>query len=256
MILIGKIFLFNLVIFSSFARVPDVSSRIYNATKEIDDITFSIRSESINELVKSKTANDEFKNLIVTTFKYKNSKEIEIKTNGSAAKSIRKKLRELFYNKAEVVWGTDLKEWIGGYEFIQEQNKWFIYSDESGVLDTTEIRIRFVSKSLQVIEKKPTGTLRTTYEFIITDWSKGLLVLDRITRKVYEGNQSIKVTNNIEYKKIDSIGWVPGVLRAKTIQEVNMGTINKVERSFNEVFFFENYKINQSAARNWFSRKK
>jgi hypothetical protein len=238
------------------ARVPDISSRIYSPLSSINDISFNVRAEHISELVNLKVLNSKENDIKISAYKLKNSKEIEVIGMKKAPKNVQLRIHELFINKAEIVWGTDLKDWIGSYKFIEEQNNWFIYEDDSGVLDTMQIKLKFRSQKLQVIEKRPTGTLRTTYSYVIKDWSKKLLVLDKITRKTYEGNQSIHTENSVEYKKLDSVGWVPSLLKTKTTQRVNIGTINKIVRNLDEVFYFEDYKINKNAAKVWFSSRK
>jgi len=119
-----------------------------------------------------------------------------------------------------------------------------------------EIKIKFRGQKLEVIEKRPTGTLKTSYSYVNKDWAGELLVLDSITRKTYEGNQSVQTENKIEYKKIDKIGWLPVILKTKTTQQVNAGTTNKIIRNLDELIYFENFKINKGSAKTWFSSNK
>jgi hypothetical protein len=253
---IGKILLFSLWVCDLNARIPDVSSRVYAPLGKVKDFSFDLRAKHISELVSLKVLNKELNEIKVSAYKYNDSRDIEVIGIKKVPADVKTKIRELFINKAQIVWGTNLADWLGSYKFVQEKNNWFTYVDDSGVLDTMEIKIKFRSQKLEVIEKRPTGTLKTSYFYVNKDWAGELLVLDSITRKTYEGNQSVQTENKIEYKKVDRIGWVPVVLKTKTTQQVNAGTTNKIIRNLDELIYFENFKINEGSAKAWFSSNK
>lgn len=255
LIKIGKILLLNLALLINVnARIPDIKSRIYNPLKNIDDIHFSIKTNQLKELLKTKINQKIQGPLVAKIYKYKDSKELEIPIYSKVPKSINNTLRNLLLLKADIVLGSSLDLWFAGHSFVQEQGGWFTYKDESGILDEMEVKIKFLNKTLNIIQKRPTGTLKASYKFSIKKWSKKLLVLDSIKRELYEGNQSVIINNTIIYKSYGSIGWLPANLKVVTMQRVNSESEKLVERRVEEDFIFTDFKINQDVAKNWFSK--
>jgi len=237
------------------ARVPDIDSRIYRPLDNIKDLKFKINANHIIDLISSKASTQKIKNLEITSYRYDGTKGISVKGIENVSQPIRNKVEELFLSKSNIVWGVDLKQWLSAHKFVKEENGWFTFVDDSGMLDAMKIKIKFQHKKLQIVEKRPTGTLKATYKFQSKKWSKNLLVLNSVKREIYEGIQSIIIENKIEYKEHGKLGWLPSRVTAKTVQRVVSGSTKKVQRMMEEEFIFFDYKVNQSFAKNWFSQR-
>ena len=120
--------------------------------------------------------------------------------------------------------------------------------------DSIEVKIKFLNKQLNIVEKKPTGTLRTEYKFKKQDWSKTRMVLDSVFRETFEGNQSIKSKSVLMYTKVDDKYWLLSKISSETTQRVNLSEDEKVFRKLTEKFNFYDIAVNQGVAESKFKK--
>ncbi|MBT4793254.1 MAG: hypothetical protein HON90_16900 [Halobacteriovoraceae bacterium] len=246
------IFCFSfLVCETSFSRVPDIASRLYSPLKEVADISFNINAPKVIELLNLKVNQSEKSKISLQAFKFGKIKKINISGLKSNVKGLKKKIEKILLSKINIVWGDDLINWLGTRKFVEEQSGWFTYVDEKALSDTTEIKIKFINQNLQIVEKRPTGTLKANYTFVIKPWSKKRLVLEKVTRETYEGNQSITTDISIEYAMVTKEIWAISNIQLITQQKINVGEDEKVLRNIVENFEFTNFRIDKKSAQSW-----
>ena len=239
----------------SYGRIPDLKSRVYSPLLNYKDISFSITAKSLTDLINSKT-NTQKQNIQLRAYFFNDKSAVSIDNLPNSLENIRSKMEDVLFQKTKIVRGLSLNNWLSEYNFIQASSGWFSYQDKTGMNDVGEIKVKFLNKSLKVIEKKPTGTLKTSYEYNITNWSKGLLVLDKIKREMYEGIQLVITENIVKYKKLEEVGYVPYLVDVKTTQRVSYNSKNIVERKLVEKYEFKDFLIDKKIAETWFKAKK
>lgn len=215
----------------------------HSFTKGLDEMSFDVSSESINELVTTKFALDE-KVLIVASVNWEDGEDFEVKISNieKLPSRIQKYITEIYTARIQIVLGGSFMNWVKGYKEHKRKKGVITYQDPTGLLDKSEITFQESSARLSVVEKKPIGTTRTWYFYKRMKWSRGLKVLDRVSRSVYEGSRAIRSESTLSYKKQSGF-WMPKTLTTKTTQGVSMNSKNSVERLITEVFEFTNFKI-------------
>lgn len=239
----------------SFSRVPDISSVLFLPAKQINDISFEIKSKQITDLLKEKSTKVNVEDFKAVVYKHKENIDVEIKGIKKVDPKIQEKLIGLIKDKAQIFLGTELLEWLLEYEYIEEKSGWYIYQDKTEVLDVAEIKIKYGPKMIKVIEKKPTGTLRTHYTLKKRPWSGGKSVITEVERKIYEGNQALHIKTKLNYQQINQT-YLLSNLEVVTKQQVNLGTDNKIEREIIENYDFTNISMAQGHAKEWFVLQK
>lgn len=245
-----------------FSRVPDIKSRLYVFFPDKKDVSFSITSPSSTILIKDKIAKSLDTELLFKVFYLKGKRALKIEHLTDVENELKEKISERFILKSNIVIGPSLEEWLDGYEFVQEEQGWFSYEDKSDLKDIAEIKIRFLDRSLNIIEKKPTGTLRTNYIYETTQWSNGQLVLKSVHKEMYEGTHSVITESVISYNKFGEKGYLPAQLNVTTNHKIELASDSKdnehsrIERSIGELYIFSDYKINEGISQTWFEGQK
>lgn len=251
-----------LLISTGNARVPDLRSRLYVFFPDKTDVSFSITSPSSTLLIRDKIAKNLDVELLFKFFSFKGDRRLEIENLGEIDKALRDNISQQFIHKANIVLGPSLEEWLKGYDFVQEQQGWFTYEDTSDLKDIAEIKLRFLDRNLTIIEKKPTGTLKTNYIYETTSWSKGQLVLKSVHKEMYEGTHSVITDSVISYKEFKKNVFLPAQLNVTTIHKIELALDSKenehsrIERSIGELYIFYDYKINEGVSQTWFQKNK
>ncbi|MDA8793222.1 hypothetical protein N9N67_08250 [Bacteriovoracaceae bacterium] len=86
---------------------------------------------------------------------------------------------------------------------------------------------------LQVVEKKPTGTISTFYNYEIIDEYK---FLSSIIQNRYEGIQRIRFDIKIGYEKLKSIGYRPNLISSRVSLSIADNNSLGAGREINETF--------------------
>jgi hypothetical protein len=253
----GKILLFSFIIIeASNAKNIKFSNQRYNLLENISDISFEIEAKSIKDILEKKVLLKQFKSFKIKGYWYAKNRAIDLQTDESIPLDILLKTKQEIGYKVDLVLGTDIKKWLVDYELTKTEGSWQTYEDLTGLQDTIEIRIKQKKNEVVIIEKKPTGTLKTKYSYSKLKWSKKLYVLTNIERKVYEGVQSVITNTNIKYSLFDGVFWLPSLVTIKTIQKAKVKNTGDVERKLMEEVRFKSFKVNQSDAVKWFSKQK
>lgn len=227
-------------------------SRIYDPYKNIKDYSFDIQSSELTNMILTKANLDKKTKMSVKAYAFEEQREIVLIHN----RPIRDKIKDLITlemrKKALLQWGSDLKVWLKGYKFEEIENNWFVYVDETGLKDIVEIRLKFLNKSLEVIEKRPTGDLNTKYLYKAATWAGEQLVLDKVIQEVVEGDQFALIKSKITYGQVDKVGHVPTQVDVQSLQEVRLNGSQKIERHIKEKYVFNNFRIQEDVSKNWF----
>lgn len=253
----GKILLLSLLwIETSISKDLKFSKSKYNLLENIKDLAFEVDTATIKKILEKKVTLKKIDNFKVSSYWYEGSRTLNISSKEEIPLDILIKIKEVINSKVDFVLGTSFKKWLKEYELTKTSGSWQTYEDLTGLQDTIEINIKQNRNEVQIVEKKPTGTLRTKYIYEKTNWSKGLYVLMRIEKKVYEGIQNIETKSEVEYKKFDGVYWLPSKVVMRTVQKTKVKNSTEIERKLIDEVRFVNYRINQSEAVKWFSKQK
>jgi hypothetical protein len=242
-LIIGVAFCLILSSSKAYPKAIVTEKNYYNFTNGIDELSFDVASESINELITTKFALDK-KISITASVSWEDDEDLKVAiTNLEKLPSrIQKFVKDIFTARVQIVLGGNFEQWVKGYKEHSRKKGVVSYQDPTGLLDRSEITFQESTARLSVIEKKPIGTTRTWYYYKRMNWSRGLKVLDRVSRSVYEGSRAIRSESTLSYKKHGD-HWMPKTLTTETTQGVSMNSKDSVERLITEVFEFTNFKI-------------
>lgn len=230
-------------------------NQFYNPMNNIRDLSFEIHTNELKSLVESKVTIGKLERLYTKAYWYKDTRDIEIIGGKELDTVARNEVYSVLKQKAVIVWGSSGKKWFEGYEFIKINSGWYIFKDVTGLKNISEFWIKVKKAKLQLIEKKATGSSRTTFQYKKTKWSKDKLVLTNVERKIYEGIQNQHIKSELIYQLYDGVFWLPSELKVKTIQGLAFEDRNKVKREIEENYIFKNYKVNKGRAMDWLSKK-
>jgi hypothetical protein len=222
----------------------------------VTDVSFEVEANSVKEILESKVLLKKFETFKIKTYWYESNRAIDLIAKDAIPLDVLLKVKKEIKSKVDLVLGTQFNKWLSEYELTKTEGSWQTYEDLTGSQDTIEVKIKQKKNEITIIEKKPTGTLRTKYSYSKEPWSKKLYVLTSIERKVYEGIQSVETSTYIKYALFDGVYWFPSKAIIKTVQKTKVKGSGDVERKLTEEVKFKSYKVNQSDAVKWFAKQK
>jgi len=233
-----------LISFSLLARadVIELNSRIYYPYQAIGgEIIFDVYASHIKDLLVSKKViykNDKIYYNIKT-----NSNKTVVKIVGAkiAHKEIINSIKKIISGKIAIVTGSRLSSYLNSHKFKKYDDEYLHYVDETGLLETSEVMLKFKKNILYLIEKKPTGVYETNYYYQEEKWSKGKLVLMKVESSSQEGTQSVETKTNIEYTQISENKWIPLNLTTNVVQKQYTDDGQDITRKFSETYYFKNF---------------
>ncbi len=241
MIIIGS---YCLSTSASFANVTAFSQKIYRPIlNNTERFSFELKTDYLKKLMATKTPNIELKDSYAYIVNENGKLAVNLVNSKGLPQNIEKKIKKIFLSKAKMVLPDDIPNWLGDHKYIKDKDGYSFYEDESGLLETSVIKVKAEENTFEIIEIRPTGEITTLYIYSVHNWSNGKLVLDRVRRTSSEGNQSTTVETQLLYKYVKGLGWLLHKLNTETSQEITSGVANDVIRKLSEHYEFVNYKI-------------
>lgn len=227
---------------------------LYDPTNMIRDIVFDIEAKEIENLLKSKLITQNIKNFKLRYYWIRNNRDMDVLNKTRLSKETIKTIKDQFLEKIEFVVGSDFKKFLDGYEYTGIEDKWYSWEDPTGLKDVNTFKIRRNKKSIRIIQKKATGTIKTKYFFKQKKWSNHKLVLWKVTKNIYEGIQNIKIQGLLTYQNKNRL-WLPKKFSIKTQHILNQNDSKDYTRTIEIDYLFTNYKVNTAEALRWFSTR-
>lgn len=225
---------------------------LYSIPDGVKDLTFTISSEQLNKVLRSKKILNPEQLVSAQAFWYKGRKKIVLQGAKNLKKEVKDLIREAFEQKAALVWGNDFSDWTRGYSEEKSSEGQLLYTDPTGILEKSEISINHSKERVVINEKKPIGSIRTNLELTYPKWSKLKGVVETTSRIAYEGSRVIRTNIQVEYKKIISGVYLPRKISAQSTQSVTFESAESLDRKVNEEFIMSGYKINKGIAEDKF----
>lgn len=237
------------------ANIEDIIMKdIYSPLGNIRDLAFELHSKEIQNLVQEKIVTNDIKELKLKYFWNKNNFDVEILDSKKIGKITREIILNEYKNIIALVLGDSFNKFIQGYELNSSSGETFQWKDSSGLKDISEIKIKRKQEKIIIDQTKSNGKMITTMSFKTFPWSKPKMVLTRVDKNIYEGNQSIKITTAIEYFKKNGY-FLPKVMNVKTQHILNQKSDGNYTRQIEVKYEFLNYHINTAEALRWFSTR-
>ena len=241
-VLLGSIFLILLT--KSVMADIDFQKDYYNFFENINSAEFVIESDQITNLGKRKLIMTGEEELHAEVVYDKLNLSVKLMGAEKLSKKTTIRLKEIFTNKAKVFAGEEFSKWISGYEILSKNTESFAkFEDSSGLLINDEIEIVKKEKQIIIVEKIPTGIIKTEYFYITPPWSGELKVLTKVVREITEGNKREVASSYLKYAKHENKRWYLENLKTQTTQEINIRSSNDIKRKLSESFTFKLIKI-------------
>lgn len=243
MILIGA------SLFQTNSLLAKTDFNIYSLPDGIDDVSFTLYSDQINDVLKSKKILAPGQQVSAKAFWYKGKHLIELEGAKKLKREVKTMIIEAFEQKASLVWGSDFKKWTEGYSEERASDGQLIYKDPTGILEKSEITINHSRDKILVNEKKPIGTVRTEIELSYPKWSKSKAVIEKTTRIAYEGSRVIRSNTQVVFKKYKKKFYLPVKILVQSTQSVTFEAQASLDRKVNEEYSISDYQINKGIAK-------
>lgn len=237
---------------SNQSQLESIWSEIYVPIIGIRDLMFEIKTNDIDQLLNKKIVSNEKQTTKLTYYWNKDKKDLIVTSDKDLNGEIKLSIKNIFLKKLDYIIGSNIEDYFEGYDYKGIEKTWYKWEDPTGLKDITEISIKKNIDSIDIIEKKSIGTIRTKIYLKNFDWTNKK-VISEIEYKIYEGVQSVEIHNSIEYSKTNEF-WLPLKLNVKTKQKLNKNESDNYLREFEENYSFENYKINEKKALEWFTK--
>lgn len=235
---------------------PSIEALRYEPLKHANDLFFEINSPSLTEIIKDKKLKDSIKEMRAKLYKLQDNVAVEINSEDLLSEKSAFELRNIAKLKGKFVWQESLDSFLGNYTFQEKSGGWYSYIDETGLQDFKSLKIKFSKKILSFKLMGENSEQELDYYFSKTSWSLGRLVLSSVSSVLVENGQEIRSVSNLDYIKVRKGLWLPS--RVTTSVKIKTNSLDgKVQqRSFDEIYHFSNFKINENIASNWFKSHK
>lgn len=172
-------------------------------------------------------------------------------------REIKEELKAVVVRNLEIIIPIPLEMKYQGYQFkmSSKQIKTVIATDQSNMQPIPEFEIMMDSEGRvqEVVAKKPIGIVSTRFTWNKSTWSEPRSHLLETKTRSEEGPQRTEIQSVTSWQTISGVG-LPSLVKTKTSQVLSQpGQPNKpIERSYEEVIYFKNYKVNVGEAMKWF----
>jgi hypothetical protein len=209
----------------------------------VRDISFVVKTNSLGDLINMKDS--------IEAKVYWMPEKNEIIIVNKADQEKEALLKEAFKSRVSILWGDSFDYYIKNYKYLGLIKGWHRFEDPLGVEDNNEIWIKKNKLNVSIIEKKPIGTQYIDYKF---EKINARNILTKVIHKSFIGLQSFLSESKIEYKEIES-HLLPVKITTITTQKVTTNESNTPKRDLREEYIFYGYKVNESSALEWFSKR-
>lgn len=223
----------------------EIAEQFYNPLKDIKSMSFIMSSPAIVNLLvtKKKMTNASGLKAYIEWSANREELSVELKTSAKLDSITQGLVIEMFRNKASLVIGNNFDTWIKGYKASEKKGQQIVYTDPSGLLDKSEITMTKSRTKLIVAEKKPIGSIRTSYELMYPKWSADKAVIKEVSRVAFEGARILRVKTQIKYKKIILNKYFPVKITSQSTHGVSFDSSHSIERNLDSTFEITSYKI-------------
>ncbi|MBC77362.1 MAG: hypothetical protein CME64_15260 [Halobacteriovoraceae bacterium] len=220
-------------------------------SKQIKDLYFEIHSDDLKSLVEENYKLKKLGGLYCKVYWTEGRNEVVVVTNDLADNNIKASIKKACSRKAQLAIPNTLGQYLKGFKKIKSSDGWDTYQDTTGLSDKNEILVKRGASFTRLIVKKATGTTKLHYYYRQV---KNHKILRKLKVSSYEGIQNVKSTINIvSHGKRNK--YVPKKVVVNTSQNLIKKGVGSYSRSLKEIYHFKNYKINNSKAVLYFSKK-
>ena len=234
----------SLVLFTSKSSA-NITGEFYNPLRQIKKITFQMQSSEIENLLVTKKKLEASSQLKahVTWTKLNNKIVVKLIPNSLLDHSVTKLLEENFRMKTAIVLGSKFNRWIKGYKLTDKRKSQLTYTDPTGLLEKSEIVINLSRNNIIISEKKPIGSIRTSFELFYPIWSSSKAVIKSVSRVAYEGARILRTKTKIEYKQVEKNIYLPVKISSEATHGVSFESSSSIERNLNNIYIISDYKL-------------
>ncbi len=251
-----SLILFLILITNSFASTEyrKIWKDLYDPTDKIRDIVFDLEAQEIEDLVKNKMVTHEVEDFKLRYYWINDNMDMEVINKASLPAETIKTIKDEFLSKIELVVGSDFKKFVEGYEYVGIKHGWYSWLDPTGLKDINTFKMKRSKKTIEIIQKKATGTIKSKYFLKKTKWSNSKWILWKVTKNIFEGVQNIKIEGRLTHQEKNGL-WLPKKFALKTEHILNQNDTENYTRTIEIDYLFNNYKVNTSEALRWFSTR-
>ena len=175
--------------------------------------------------------------------------DLEIK--GKISEEIKEIIKDVLSSKLQIFLGETLTEYIGTDDLSYEDRN--IKATDMGAAEANERLLNIQKMKLNIIEKKPSGTITTNYHFIP---NKDGVLIKNLEQSAYEGIQATLIKTNLSHQMINGL---PVLEKMETQLEQRLFRTAEddleVTRELTEIIEFSQVEINSDKVSSWFRKK-
>lgn len=256
-----KIFvLLTLLSLSAWSQDPSTYLKNFDAkvyslkTKGIKDFVVDIESPKITKQINDQKIFGEIEKIYFRTYWTANPERIAIEIHGmpEGFKEVKEELKSTILSMMDNLLPVATLNRFAGYKIISTANpKELLAQDTTGIALIPSFTLRFDNqdKIIEVIAKKPVGTLVITPKYEKDSFSDGKWVLKSQTTNASENGQVIISRKELTYASSQGIG-VLAKIKTSIEQKLESGGVKPLNSG--ETIELKNYKINTGDAMKFF----
>lgn len=255
-------FLFvGLLMFSSaFAQDPSAylknfDAKIYSLkTKGVKDFVVDIESSKLTKQMNDQQMFGKVEEVIFRTYWTAEPERLAIEIIGlpDGFREVKEDLKMSMIGMMDNLIPQTAAQRFAGYKFVQgSKPKEIVAQDTSGLAPVPSFVLKFdeQDKLVLVTGQKPIGTLEIKPVYEKESFADGKWVLTEQTTTSTENGQSVTISKELDYDKVQGIGVLSEV---EVTTEQKLPGANAKPASFRESVTFKNYKLNEGAALKYF----
>lgn len=252
------------ILFLSFITFSAWSQEVPALLKKFDSKIYSLKSKGVAEFVVdihspklTQAMNDlmtfgKVKELYFRVYWTANPERMAIEVNGlpEGFKEVKDELKTNVINLLDGLLPPTTAQRFAGYKLQNGSSPNEILAQDTtgiAVVPTYIFSFDKEEKLVQIVGKKPVGTIDIVPTYSRTSFSEGKWVLDKLITTATEAGQTIKITKEFSFGKHDG----HGVLKEMTLRTEQSNTQVKPLISEEKVVF-KTYKINSGEALKYF----
>jgi hypothetical protein len=172
-------------------------------------------------------------------------------------REIKEELKAMVVRNLEIIIPIPLEKKYQGYQFkmSSKQLKTVVATDQTNMQTIPEFEIIMDAEGRvqEVVAKKPIGIVSTRFSWVKAPWSEPRSHLVETQTRSEEGPQRTEIKSATSWQIVSGIG-LPTTIKTSTKQILSQpGQPNKpIERNYEEIVYFKNYKVNVGEAMKWF----
>jgi hypothetical protein len=230
------------------------------------DLVVQIKIEDLTKLLNDKMIFGKLDNVYFKLYwQFPQKIDVEVIGLPNGYKEVKSQLKQLVYNKLELIFPSPLRQFVKNYKM-----KWFknsgekngqkvYFIDPSGLLAIREMTMTLSDQGLlsELVTVHPLLTNHATFKYMVRPCSQNKYLLESYVVKGVVSTGSEEVQTNINYGSIENL-CLPSEVKSVTKQVLSVDREKKLDEQKRElimIFRFEKYEINTGAATAYLKNK-